>query len=395
MKTSQQHYDVVVCGAGIVGMATALQLAKQSLKVALLAPEIAPKHDLGQDYHPRIYAISQSSKTFLQHLGIWSTLPQQRLTAVKHMQVYGDQGGLVALEPNTEETILSWICESGEIEYALYRALQYSGVQHIQDTVQHFLDGRVITAKGLSVTCSLLIGADGAKSTVRQLGDIEYHKQDYHDTGMVLQLTTQKPHNNTAFQWFGEHGVLAFLPLPDTAQGHQVSMVWSAPDSMAHRWLQKTTEQVATELPLALNAICGRQLGDLKVRSRLLGFPLTLERSGMIANKIALVGDAAHRVHPLAGQGLNLGLNDVEVLCRLIAERESFREPGDYRILQRYRIARAEAIWQMRFVTHGLHGLFRHTEVPIVMLRNLGMSVVNRMPIVKQLLLKKAAGDIS
>jgi ubiquinone biosynthesis UbiH/UbiF/VisC/COQ6 family hydroxylase len=389
-------YDVVVCGAGIAGMAAALQLAKNQIKVAILAPQIQPRHNLGEQYHPRIYAISLASQNFLESLGVWQMMPAERRNPVRQMEVHGDLDGVIVLDAQESQMLeLAYIVESGEIENALYNALKVYGVPWIDDTFKSFeqWQGQIECGSGQIIKAKLLIGADGARSTVRQACSIRHEFKAYGDTGLVAQLNVEKPHLDTAVQWFGDFGVLAFLPLPDTQDGHQVSMVWSAPQHLAAKYQAMSPEELAERLPPALQAIAQRRLGELSLRSPMFGFPLTFESSGMIGPSVALVGDAAHRVHPLAGQGLNLGLGDVETLCKILIERESVRDINDLRLLQRYRNQRAEAIFNMRFATDGLYRLFAIRSPMVAMARNAGLKVVDKMPFLKKYFVRSAAGN--
>ena len=202
------------------------------------------------------------------------------------------------------------------------------------------------------------MGADGAASPLREAAGLKHEAVPYKDTGLVVHLDAERPHQGTAVQWFRDDGVLALLPLPDTSDGAQVSMVWSMREEAAARLLALPQgEQAAALEGLLAHAAEGR-LGKLTVRSKLHGFPLTLERAQMVAPGIALAGDAAHRLHPLAGQGLNLGLGDVEALVEAVAGREPYRQAGDLRVLHRYQRARAEPVLAMRLATDGLHKLF-------------------------------------
>lgn len=394
--TNNLTYDVVVCGAGIVGMAAALQLAKNQIKVAILAPKVQPKHNLGEQYHPRIYAISLASQQFLESLGVWQMMPAKRRNPVRQMEVHGDLDGVIVLDAQQSQMLeLAYIVESGEIEIALFNALKVYGVPWIEDTFKSYQqwEGQIECGSGQKLQTKLLIGADGARSAVRETCAIRHEFKDYGDIGLVAQLTVEKPHLDTAIQWFGDFGVLAFLPLPDTNDGHQVSMVWSAPQHMAQKYQAMSAEELAERLPPALQAIAQRRLGEVSLRSPMFGFPLTLESSGMIGPGVALVGDAAHRVHPLAGQGLNLGLGDVEALCKVLIEREPVRELNDWRLLQRYKHQRAEAIFNMRFATDGLYRLFAIKSPVVAMVRNTGLKVVDKMPFLKKYFVRSAAGN--
>ena len=179
-------YDVVVCGAGIAGMAAALQLAKNQIKVAILAPQIQPRHNLGEQYHPRIYAISLASQNFLESLGVWQMMPAERRNPVRQMEVHGDLDGVIVLDAQESQMLeLAYIVESGEIENALYNALKVYGVPWIDDTFKSFeqWQGQIECGSGQIIKAKLLIGADGARSTVRQACSIRHEFKAYCDTG--------------------------------------------------------------------------------------------------------------------------------------------------------------------------------------------------------------------
>lgn len=386
-------YDVIVCGAGIVGMATALALVRAGVNVALLAPRRAPEPMQGEQYHARVYAISEASQAFLASLGIWDAMPQERVTEVDAMQVNGDRDGQVVLHAwQAAKPHLAWIVESGEIERALFQALTIYGLPWINDTMQAWQPGQVTTADGATLQAQLFIGADGARSPLRSAAGMAHSKKDYGDKGLVTHLTCEKPHMNTAYQWFCNHHVLAFLPMPDTSEGHQVSLVWSVDDATADRFLQMDEATLALTLPQALDQVAQGCLGKLSVRSRLHGFPLTLEKAQMAASGVALVGDAAHRVHPLAGQGLNLGLGDVKVLAQTLNQKEAFRSYGELRVLERYARARAADVMAMRVATDGLYQLFSRELPALPLLRNAGMRLVQQLPWVKRQLIAGASG---
>ncbi|MDS1140228.1 FAD-dependent monooxygenase [Pusillimonas sp. SM2304] len=385
--------SVLVCGTGIAGLAMALGLAKAGFSPALLGPRSAPKAPAGDVYCPRVYAISASSQAFLDQLGVWGMMDAARVTPVETMEVYGDASGMVHLHAwQAAQTALAWIVESSELERVLQQAAQVFGIVWHPEKFQRLASRTVVTDTGRSLTPDLLVGADGAQSAVRQAAGISHTSRPYGDQGLVVHLTAELPHQNAALQWFTGDTVLALLPMPDTADGHQVSMVWSMPDEMAKALLAMPEAQCRHQLETRLMAATGGRLGRLQVRSPLFGFPLFLEGSGMVAPGVALVSDAAHRVHPLAGQGLNLGLGDVEALLDVLRDKEAFRAAGDVRVLHRYRRARAEPILAMRMATDGLHRLFAAQAAPVAWGRNVGMQVVDRVPFLKRLLIGGAAG---
>lgn len=387
-------HQIVVCGAGIVGLSTALALARKNQPVAILAPRAPVPAADPNHYHPRVYAISPASQKFLAELGVWDSMPSSRLTPVQAMEIHGDADGQVNLNAwQAAMPQLAWIVESGEIERVLMQAVQLFGIPWIQDRCVGYQDGVVETENGTRVSAELFVGADGAASPLRAAAGLRHDSVSYNDTGLVVHLDAERPHQGTAIQWFRDDGVLALLPMPDTADGAQVSMVWSMRSERAQALLALPAEQQAGELEsLLLHAAQGR-LGRLRVRSKLHGFPLTLERAQLVAPGIALAGDAAHRLHPLAGQGLNLGLGDVQALARTIVEREPYREAGDLRVLRRYQRARAEPVLAMRLATDGLHKLFGSRAVPLVWLRNAGMKWVESVPLVKRQIISGASGN--
>jgi len=383
---------IVICGAGIVGLASALALARRGQRVTLLAPPATVPAASPDVYHPRVYAISPASQRFLAELGVWDAMPASRITPVEAMEIHGDADGRVELNAwQAAQPQLAWIVESGEIERVLLQAVRMFGIPWLTERCVDYRQGAVQTSAGDWIKAELFVGADGASSPLRTAAGMPHTSVPYNDTGLVVHLNAERPHLGTAFQWFRDDGVLALLPLPDTADGPQVSMVWSMRDAQAETLLALGPDAQAAQLEqMLLHATHGR-LGRLQVRSKLHGFPLTLDQGRMTAPGIALAGDAAHRVHPLAGQGLNLGLGDVEALARVVAEREPYRQAGDERVLRRYQRARAESVLAMRVATDGLHRLFGARNAPLAWLRNAGMRWVDAAPLVKRYLIDGAS----
>ena len=390
---------ILVSGAGIVGMATVVALARAGIKSTLIAPRpaadparAAPAR-VDAVYHPRVYAISPASQRFLDELGVWAMLDHARIAPVTAMEIHGDAGARLHLDAWQAATPhLAWIVESSQLEKALSQALAWSGVNWIDDTVAAWKTGQVTTSRGQVLPCSLCVGADGARSPLRKLAGLAHQAKPYGDVGLVAHLDIERAHQGTACQWFDGVGVLAMLPLPDTTRGHQASMVWSVPASRAQDVQSLLPEAQAARLPAMLQRVMGDRLGRISLNSPVHGFPLSLEQTDPVAPGLVLVGDAAHRVHPLAGQGLNLGLGDVQALTRILVEREPFRSPGDLALLRRYRRRRAEPVAAMRAVTDGLHQLFTLRPAPAVWLRNTGMKLVDAVPAIKRLLVGQASG---
>ncbi|MBV6274104.1 FAD-dependent monooxygenase [Alcaligenaceae bacterium CGII-47] len=401
---------IIVCGTGIAGLACGLGLARAGASVSLLGPRTLPPVLDAQSYHPRVYAISAASQALLDRLGVWRLMDARRITPVEAMEIYGDGDGALDLQAwHDAQQTLAWIVESGEIERALQQAVQVFGVPWVEasfaslNAANHAagsVGGRapvhavhLTTDQGRVMQADLLVGADGARSPVRHAAGIHHHYTPYGDTGVVAHLDAEIPHQHKALQWFTGDSVLALLPMPDTAAGAQVSMVWSLPERRAREFLAMEGPVQQEFLASRVLAITGARLGRLRLRSTPLGFPLSLERSGLVAPGVALVGDAAHRVHPLAGQGLNLGLGDVQDLLNVIQTKETFRRAGDIRVLSRYRRARAEPVLAMSLVTDGLHRVFASQCAPLAWARNEGMRLVDRVPFLKRRLIQAAAGN--
>ncbi|WP_397476045.1 FAD-dependent monooxygenase [Pusillimonas sp.] len=390
MNTNQ----ILVCGTGIVGLAAALGLARAGEKVALLGPRNPPEPARADVYFPRVYALSSESRRFLDVLGVWDMLDLDRITPVESMRVYGDASGQVDLQAwQAVQPEMAWIIESSELERVLHQAVKMFGIQWHDDRFQALQKNSVQTESGRSLPAALVIGADGADSPVRTAAGISQKSRAYGQTGLVTHLTAERPHGNAAMQWFASDSVLALLPMPDTSDGHQVSMVWSMNDEQAKHLQSMPQADRDARLAVSLLAATDGVLGRLSVRSGVYGFPLFLERSDMVAPGVALAGDAAHRVHPLAGQGLNLGLGDVAQLLEVLRARPQWCGPGQISLLRRYRRARAEPVLAMGLVTDGLHRLFASEFAPVVMARNAGMRLVDRLPFVKRRLIVGASGE--
>ncbi|ARP83940.1 ubiquinone biosynthesis protein UbiH [Bordetella genomosp. 8] len=384
---------ILVCGAGIVGLATALALARRKQPVTVLAPAAAVPPAPAEHYAPRVYALSPASQRFLAALGIWDALPAARIAPVDTMEIHGDADGSVTLDAwQAAQPHLAWIVEAAEIERVLAQAVRLSGIPWIADRCAGFQAGAVLTENGAQLRTDLAIGADGAGSPLRSAAGLKQHSTPYGQVGLVSHLDAALPHHGAAMQWFHDEGVLALLPLPGTARGPQVSMVWSAPSARAQALQALPADAQADAVAAHLAAVTQGRLGTLRMNIGLHGFPLFLEHGPMTAPGVALVGDAAHRVHPLAGQGLNLGLGDAETLATIVAGREPYRSAGDPRVLRRYQRARAEPVLAMRLATDGLHKLFTSRAAPAAWLRNAGMRWVDAVPVFKRLLIEQASG---
>jgi ubiquinone biosynthesis UbiH/UbiF/VisC/COQ6 family hydroxylase len=295
------------------------------------------------------------------------------------MRIFGDDGGNLAFdayEAGVPE--LAWIVEDSLLQDALWRDL------HVEVLAQcerlSIEDDRVVLSlRGANpMSAKLVVGADGARSFVREQAGIRSRDTDYGQSALVANFRCERPHGNVAYQWFQRGAVLALLPLPE----NQVSMVWSLPTGEAAK-----IEELSRQVEIASHHVLGELTLVTPPRSYTLR-RLAAER--LVAPRVALVGDAGHVIHPLAGQGLNLGLQDARTLAEVLNSRGSFRDPGDLRLLRRYERSRAEPILAMDTMVDSLFGLFG-TENPLAArLRNAGLSLTDRLPVLKNMLMRHA-----
>jgi ubiquinone biosynthesis UbiH/UbiF/VisC/COQ6 family hydroxylase len=384
--------SIVVCGSGIVGLSTALAFARKGEAVTLVGPRPAVPTLAQDEFFPRVYALSPASQRFLASIGVWDLMDARRLTSVQAMEIHGDGNGLLNLNAwQSAQSELAWIVESSEIERVLVQAAQVMGLHWVTEKFASYTPGTLTTERGTTLAAELFIAADGAQSPLRAAAGLTVDSRPYGATALVAHLDCSLPHQGTALQWFGADGVLALLPMPDTTNGPQVSMVWSLKEDIAQSLQAMSAQERASTLQVRLAAATAGRLGALTLRGAVHSFPLSLDQSPLIGDRVALAGDAAHRVHPLAGQGLNLGLGDVQALVDTVTSRESFRSPGDPMVLRRYRRLRAEPVLAMRLVTDGLARLFDIQHAPVVWLRNMGMNLAEKLPFIKRQLISGAS----
>ncbi|UVE66622.1 UbiH/UbiF family hydroxylase [Burkholderia pyrrocinia] len=388
--TAHHSFDVAVVGGGLVGKTAALALTQSGYKTALLAQPATPRPaDLAFD--TRVYALSSSSQALLERLRVWQALDHGRLAPVYDMRVYGDAHAELhfsAYQASVPQ--LAWIAESSLVETSLDAALRFQpNLTWFDARAQGFDvrdDAAVLTlSSGQVLEADLVVGADGAHSWVRSQMGAKVERRDYRQTGVVANFKASLPHRETAYQWFHEGEIVALLPLPD---GH-VSLVWSAHTAHADELLALDPAQLAAEV----ERVSHGQVGTLECVTPAAGFPLALQTvDKLIAPRVALVGDAAHLIHPLAGQGMNLGLRDAAALADAIAGKESFRNLGDTVLLRRYERSRREDIRALMVATDGLQRLFAVPGPLAKAVRNAGMAFVGAQPLVKRWLVSAALG---
>lgn len=384
------RYDILIVGGGLAGASLAVALRGSRYRIALVEGRVPVAG--GAAWDPRIYAISPANERFLDEIGAWKHLDCSRISPVYDMAVAGDKGGGLEFSAfDAGVPVLAWILEGRLMQQELWETVKRQAgldlfcparpreLASFDDCVRLELDdGRVIEA-------SLVVAADGADSWVRQAAGVHVDWTPYHEKGVVANFSCEMPHHGTAFQWFLDSGVLAWLPLP----GNLMSMVWSTPFEHA----DELTALPPEELCARVAAAGGHRLGRLELVTPAAGFPLRLMRpERTVAPRLALIGDAAHAIHPLSGHGINLGFQDARVLAEVLTSLPAHRDCGDVRELRAYERARAEETMLLQATTHALRRLYQPADPLLATVRNLGMSFTNRLGPVKDMLVRYALG---
>lgn len=383
---SVEHYEVVVIGGGMVGTALARALGRQGRRVALVEAH-APRPWRGDEpYDLRVSAINRASQRLFEQLDAWRAMLERRVSPYRRMHVW-DAGGTGAITFDAAEIgepDLGHIIENRVIQEALGDALE--GVTEycpaaLESMTVDAARVRLMLADGRELSAALVVGADGARSRVRSLAGIEREERPYGQKAIVATLMTERPHQATAWQRFLATGPVALLPLADGSS----SLVWSADSEVADRLMALSDDDFRLELgrATALRLGCVARIGPRAA------FPLVGSRvRPYVRPRIALVGDAAHTIHPLAGQGVNLGFMDVAVLAERLADTR--RDIGSLRVLRAYeRARRAENEGAMR-VMEGFKQIFGSRLPGLGWLRGQGLALAGGLPPLKRRLAARA-----
>ncbi len=402
-NSEKNNYDIIILGSGMVGTALACALGnahintnlKKKLRIAVLdrkKPDVTWPYD---GYDLRVSALTNASKKILHHLGAWDTMAAHRVTPFNDMHVWDATGNgeITFSSAQIGAPYLGHIVENKVTLNALFERMgQLDNIDYIEPvTTKHVSfseesvtltleDDRTFTAK-------LIIGADGAQSWLRNTNGIQVNTRDYLQKGVVTTVKTEKNHNNCARQRFLPTGPLAFLPLPD----NHCSIVWSTSSDEADRLVKLSDEDFIAELQHAFES---DDLGEIESIAFRGAFPLKKQHAiDYCKPRMALVGDAAHTIHPLAGQGVNLGFLDIATLAEeIITASQKKRDIGSLQVLRKYERRRKGDNAMMMGSMDGFHALFANDNSSLSTLRNLGLNLTNKITPVKSRIIEHAMG---
>ncbi len=399
------NYDICIVGGGMVGLAMAASLAETELNILLIE-----KQDLNQslndhwllnqkvemkEFDVRVSAISPVNRDFLKQHNVWQNIPQQRLAHYQKMNVWdGDGTGKIEFDAAAiAQADLGVIVENRVLQAALLKRINnadnihcYFGVG-LEDVEINDEAVSIVLSDGSSAICQLIIGADGAHSNLRKKLSIQSNETDYQQIAYVMNVKTEHSHQHTAWQRFTATGPVAFLPLPDE---HCCSVVWSIDQDKGDALASLNSKDFALKLQYAFES----RLGNVAPISQHFAFPLVKRHAqSYLSKRAALVGDAAHTIHPLAGQGVNLGFQDVDNLSTLIIKLIDAKR--DFSLLQNLRSYERERKTKNLIMQNAMSAfkhIFANQSLPITLLRNFTMSGLNRFSSAKDIIIKKAIG---
>jgi len=401
---SSGDFDVVIVGAGVIGTAMASLLIARNVstpeRVAIVADRFATAAAADADWDLRVFALSRASERLFRVCGVWDSLPVQRIFPYERMCVWDESGsaqgsGSLSFDcAELGEANLGSIVDARALQVGCLQAARAAGAVLIESGLEAVTCGAtdvaIRLADGRELRSALILGADGVQSRTRELLGIESAGHSYHQDALVAHVRTEKPHQKTAWQRFLHTGPLAFLPLSDGRS----SIVWSAHTATAARLAALNEQEFSAELTRASAAILGR----CELASPTARFALRLQyASQYVRPRAALLGDAAHVVHPLAGQGLNLGLLDCAALAEILGDVADADSLGDLKLLRRYERWRKSENLLAATAMDSLERLFSSSSAALTSLRSAGLGAVGRLPLLKREFARRAlglAGDV-
>jgi 2-octaprenylphenol hydroxylase len=388
--------DIVIVGGGIAGLTLAAVLRESNFSVALVEHKTLP--ELSTQPELRVSAIGRAAMQVFERCGAASAMLASRATPFREMHVWDSTGAGEIHFDSAEMGLetLGYIMENNRIQHALFDVVQQA--DNIEmfcpasvESIQREQPGFILQLdNGETLQCQLLVGADGVQSKVRQFAAIEFNPKSYQQKALVCTVTTEYDHQNTAWQIFLPSGPLAFLPMFTHADRHQCSIVWSLPDDEAERLLSTDEKSFISELETAFQF----RLGAIELVTERATFPLQHGHvNHYVQDGLALIGDAAHIIHPLAGQGANLGILDAQQLATaLIEARQADRQWWARHTLRVYERSRKGENMAMETAMSGFNTLFANDNAWLALLRNAGLNLIDHAPFIKQQFMRQVTG---
>ncbi len=391
----KQHYDIIIVGAGMVGSTLACALGNSHLKVAVIEAYQSDFNWSENSHDIRVSALTHASQHIFENIGTWKSMQADGAAAYNKMHVWDatGQGQIHFDSVDVAQADLGHIVENRIIQKAVQNRLSdFDNIDLLMPLKLQALDSKIdglielTTSEDGKLTTDLIVGADGANSWVRKQAEIGLDSWAYHQTAVVCNVTTSESNQNACWQQFMPEGPLAFLPLSDG----QSSIVWSTTEEKAQALLNMDEQLFSQELQVTF----GSSLGRIQLSSERGAFPLRLRHAkNYVKEHLALVGDAAHTVHPLAGQGVNLGLLDAVVLAEeILRAHEKKRNIGSLATLRRYERRRKGDNITMLAAMDGFKKLFSNDISPVKLLRNSGLNFVDNLPLLKNMMIKRVMG---
>lgn len=391
--------DLIIVGAGMVGSALALALEHSGLEILVVdgGPLSVRPFVAEGAFEPRVSALSAASQRILERLGVWDGIAARRVSPYRDMRVWDGSGtGSVHFSAaSVHAEVLGHIVENRVVQDALLDRLHDSQIGLLGsarlEQLRRSGDGWLLTlADGRELRAPLLVAADGANSAVRRLAGCATREWDYLHHAIVTSVRCERPHQATAWQRFTDDGPLAFLPLARQGDEHWCSIVWSTVPAEAERLMALDDEAFRHELGKAFEW----RLGQVTAVDPRLCIPLRQRHAKRyVESGLALIGDAAHSIHPLAGQGVNLGFLDAAVLAEVLLHAlQRGEQANDVRVLSRYERRRMPHNLAMMAAMEGFERLFQADPLPLRLLRNSGLNWVDELPDAKALFVRRALG---
>ena len=385
------NFDVVIVGAGMVGLTLANLLLRQGKSIAIIDQNEPPGFNSSQEYSARVTAVSPGSKAIFEYIDAWKLMQSKRISPFSSMFVWDELSNakIYFNSRDVSEPNLGYIVENVVIQSSLYECLKQQDQMFwclstsVSDIQQHQEHIEIELTDQQNLRANLLVGADGQRSSVRNFAQLAYSEKSYQQKGIVARVQTEGLHQDTAWQRFLSTGPLALLPLSNG----ECSIVWSVHNNYAEELMSLDDIKFSKKISQASDY----QLGNVSLCSQRAAFPLLSgQADSMVQPRIALVGDAAHAIHPLAGQGANLGFTDAAVLADILAKTE--KDIGNYKVLRRYERSRAGETQIMQSAMNAFVAAFGSTSSSVITARNVALNAADKFQPLKRFFMRHAMG---